>query len=275
MVELLRRGSAPGSEAVGRDGSWAERVPAQRLADASLLLPELAGLRDDLPDRRRWTARARRTRLLEAVTAVIGAACGGPVPGVVVLDDAHAADEATVDVVSYLGRRLSGRALLLVIAWRSEGMLPGHRLRRLAVDLAREGRATIVSPGTPRRGGVAELARAAGLGDAAPDIGRRLYLESEGLPLFVAEYLAALRSGSDPAELTCSQEVRGLLERGFSRLGPVARQVLGAAAAIGRSFDMDTVREASGRTDEETVDALEELVTQGLVREVVGHRARL
>ena len=267
LRQALRLGSANG---VGRDGLWAERLPAQRLADASLLLPELAGLRDDLPDPPPLDGPGARTRLLDAFTAVIGAACGGPVPGVVVLDDAHAADEATVDVVSYLGRRLSGRALLLVIAWRSEGMLPGHRLRRLAVDLAHEGRATIVTPARLDEAGVAELTRAAGLGDAAPDIGRRLYLESEGLPFFVAEYLAALRSGSDPAELTLSPEVRGLLDARLQPLGPVARQVLGAAAAIGRSFDTDTVREASGRTDEETVDALEELVTQGLVREVIG-----
>ena len=54
------------------------------------------------------------------------------------------------------------------------------------------------------------------------------------------------------------------------RLGDVARQVLGAAAAIGRSFDLDTVRQASGRSDEETVGALEELVAQGVVREAPG-----
>jgi tetratricopeptide (TPR) repeat protein len=36
---------------------------------------------------------------------------------------------------------------------------------------------------------------------------------------------------------------------------------------LGRSFDVDTVREVSGRTDEETVGALEELVREGLMRE--------
>lgn len=271
VLELLREAlRLASSDGLAEHGSWPERLPPQRLADASLLMPELAGLRDDLPDPPPLDGRGARTRLLEAVTAVIGAACGGSVPGVVLLDDAHAADEATVDVVSYLGRRLNGRALLLAIAWRSEGMLPGHRLRRLAVDLAHEGRATIVAPSRLDEAEVAELLRAAELSETAPDIGQRVYLESEGLPFFVAEYLAALRSGSDPAELTLPQEIRGLLDARLQPLGPVARQVLGAAAAIGRSFDTDTVREASGRTDEETVGALEELVAQGLVREVPG-----
>ena len=55
-----------------------------------------------------------------------------------------------------------------------------------------------------------------------------------------------------------------------ARLDPVSetgRQVLAAAAVIGRSFEVDTVRAVSGRGDEETVAALEELVRRGLVRE--------
>ena len=131
---------------------------------------------------------------------MISAACAGPAPGVVFLDDVHAADEATVDAISYLGRRLRGRALLLVIAWRSEAVPPGHRLRRLALDLVREGRAAIVSPARLDEGEVATLVQAAHPSDAVPDLVRRVYVESEGLPLFVAEYLAALRAGGDPAE---------------------------------------------------------------------------
>ncbi|MDQ3894287.1 MAG: tetratricopeptide repeat protein [Actinomycetota bacterium] len=40
-----------------------------------------------------------------------------------------------------------------------------------------------------------------------------------------------------------------------------------AAAVIGRSFDSETVREASGRSDDEVVTALEELTRRGLIRE--------
>src|SRR5262249_7555141 len=50
-------------------------------------------------------------------------------------------------------------------------------------------------------------------------------------------------------------------------------QVLNAAAAIGRSFDFETVRAASGRSEEETIGALEELIRHGLVAEVEGREA--
>jgi len=265
VVELLR-------EAVGvaESGDWPDVLSPQRLADASLLLPELAELKGDRLDARPLDAPGAQVRLLDGVTAVITAACEGREPGIVFLDDVHAADQATLDAISYLGRRLRGRSLLLVLAWRSERVPPGHRLRRLAVDLSRDGRATIVTPGRLNEDEVAALVQSAYARPSALDLERRVYLESEGLPLFVAEYLAALNAGYGRTEETLPSEVRGLVDARLGGLGDVARQVLGAAAVIGRSFDVDTVRQASGRSDEETVTALEELVGQGLVREVPG-----
>ena len=106
-------------------------------------------------------------------------------------------------------------------------------------------------------------------GEPARELERRVYLESEGLPLFVAEYLAALRAG-EGAEESLPGEVRSLLGARLGNLSEVAHQVLGAAAVVGRSFELDTVREVSGRSDEEAVTALEELVAQGVVRELTG-----
>ena len=110
---------------------------------------------------------------------------------------------------------------------------------------------------------VGELLRAAAP-DAAPELAARLYEETEGLPFLLVEYLNSL--GAEP-DWALPAGARELL---LARLDPVSetgRQVLAAAAVIGRSFEVDTVRAASGRGDEETVGALEELVRRGLVRE--------
>ena len=257
VVELLRQAA--------RVDGVAERVaavPDQNLADASLLLPELAALRPGLPAPLPLEGPGGQVRLLDGVAAVLAAACRGSSPGVVILDDAHAADEATLDAIAYLGRRLQDRPMLLVVCWRSEAVPPGHRLRRLA----HEGRTTIVSPSRLDEAEVAELVRSAVAPGETPDVERRVFVESEGLPLFVAEYLAAMAAG-EPIEDVLTDELRGLLDRRLAGLGDVARQVLGAAAAIGRSFDFDTVRQASGRSDEESVSALEDLVACGVVRE--------
>jgi predicted ATPase len=61
-----------------------------------------------------------------------------------------------------------------------------------------------------------------------------------------------------------------LLRERIASVGETAAQVLSAAAVIGRSFDLTTVRRSSGRSEEETVDAIEELMRRGIVREIEG-----
>ena len=260
VVELLDEALRTGGDAV------AAAVAPARLADASLLLPELASLRPDLPAPAALAGPAARARLFEGVSAVLSAAVAGASPGVVFVDDIHAADDATLDAVAYLARRLRGRPLLLVTAWRSERVPPGHRLRAIAAELARSGSATIV--GLPRldEREVSELVRSV---EPEPPSGleRRVYVETEGLPLFVAEYLAALAQQGYLAEGTLPPELHDLLESRLTGVGPIARQLLEAAAVIGRSFELEGVRSASGRSDEETAEGLEELLARGLVRE--------
>ena len=89
---------------------------------------------------------------------------------------------------------------------------------------------------------------------------------SEGLPLQVVETLAT----GDPASETIPREFRAVLRERIASVGETAAQVLSAAAVIGRSFDLTTVRRSSGRSDEETVDAIEELMRRGIVRGVAG-----
>jgi len=64
--------------------------------------------------------------------------------------------------------------------------------------------------------------------------------------------------------------VRELLSSRLERLNATARQVLTSAAVIGRSFDFDTAREAGGRSEDETLVALDDLAAAGLVKEVGG-----
>ena len=92
------------------------------------------------------------------------------------------------------------------------------------------------------------------------------------MPFFVVEYLDALSaSGLErDAEWSVPVGVRDLLRSRLSTASEIAAQILTAAAAIGRSFDFETVRDASGRGDEETVAALEELIGKGIVVEQDG-----
>ncbi|HVL80699.1 MAG TPA: AAA family ATPase, partial [Actinomycetota bacterium] len=237
---------------------WSEGVPGPRLADAARLVPELApsGATGTEPP----TDPGARRRFLDSLAGVLVAALAGARPGVLFVDDMQWADEASVDGMAHLVRRLAGTPVLVVWAWRTEDVAPESRLRRIVADARREGTATTITLGRLGRDDVAELAA----GSLDPAGVERLYAESEGLPLFCVEYLAAFTAGD---ETTMPEGVRDLLASRLARVGEVARQVLAAVALVGRPADADVLREVGGRTMDETVSALEELSARRLVVE--------
>ena len=242
-------------------------MPRHWLAEARRLLPELAEAHPGLPEPGPLDGPAAGRQFFEGVSQVLLAACAGPVPGLLVLDDLHWADEASLDVLAYLVHRLAGRPVLVVACWRSEQVPAGARLRRLAAEARRAGQGSVLELRRLDAAGVAELVTAAA--PARAGAAGLLHQRTEGLPFLVLEYLAAVgEDGELPAALPGG--ARDLLEARVRGIGDAARQLLGTAAVLGRSFDVDTARAASGRSDEEAVAALEELAARGLVHEVAG-----
>jgi DNA-binding SARP family transcriptional activator len=202
-----------------------------------------------------------RTRLLDAVASSLAALVTGPTPGLVVVDDLQWADGSTLEALTYLARRLAGRPLLLLLVLRREDL--ADAALAAVRTLERQRGVSSISLAGLGEPAVVELVVAAGAG---PDIdAAALTRESEGLPLFVVEALAAPRPGGGaPAG------VRALLDERTEGVGEVAGQVLVAAAVLGRSTDLAALRGTSGRSEEEAVAAVEELVARGLVRETSG-----
>ena len=190
------------------------------------------------------------------------------------------ADEASLDVLAYLVRRLRGRPVLLLTTWRSEDSDACRRLHQIVQEaeraaLGRELMLPLLSPANVQAL-VDTVMQAPG---DHRRLGEQLFLQSEGLPLFVVEYLATQRlepmrdapvtptAGQEEQAWAVPQGVRSLLQARLSAADDTGRQLLAAAAVIGRSFDFDTLRAASGRSEEETIACLEQLVRKGLVRE--------
>lgn len=242
-----------------------EEVPARHLAEAARLLPELSEAVAGLPQAAPFGGPGAQSRFYEGVCETLLALCGGAVPGVLFFDDLHWADEATLDLLSYLIRRLRGRPLCILLTWRSEQVPEEHRLRTLIAEARRARRAARIELRRLDRKAVGELARAADLPDGTEE---KLYEETEGLPLFVGEYLAAYsRSAAADGDRTLPGGVRDLLHARLREISETGRQLLATAAALGRSSDFETLREASGRGEEETVTAIEELIGRGLLQE--------
>jgi DNA-binding SARP family transcriptional activator len=252
---------APVADAVRSGIALLESIPEDAAGELARLLPE-AGLPPASP----LNSEGAQTRFFESLRGVLERALGGPAPGALLFDDVHNADEASLDFLAYLARRLHGRPMLLLLTWRSEEADSTRKLRRLLGESVRGGFATAVRPRRLDERHVEALASAMNQEDA--ELTRGVHEETGGLPLFVVEYLRAVARGDAESP---PGGVRDLLRARLASVSDVAGQVLTAGAVVGSRFDADTVREVAGRTEEEAVSALEELTSRGLIREANNH----
>ena len=160
-------------------------------------------------------ALARDAGRLEVFAAVLGAL--GREPRAVVFEDVHWADEATLDLLSYVGRRIERTRTLLVASFRDDEIGPAHPLRRVLgalPDAARIGLDPLSLDG------VREL-----IGSRAIDAAA-VHQRTGGNPFFVTEVLAAGGAGMPPT-------VRDAVLARAARLSPPALAALEAAAVVG------------------------------------------
>jgi DNA-binding CsgD family transcriptional regulator len=141
---------------------------------------------------------------------------------IAVVEDVHWADEATLDLLRYVGRRLDGTTVLLIATYRDDEIGPQHPLRLVLGDVE-SARRIALPPLT--EDGVRELAEGSDV-DA-----HELFRQTGGNPFFVTEALAAGGIGV-PAS------VRDAVLARAARLDGSARSVLDAAAVAGMEADL-------------------------------------
>jgi len=243
------------------------------MSEAARLLPELNTYLDDLLTPLPLDSPGGQSRFFEGLKQILYALCNSKLPGIVFFDDIQWADSATLDLLSYLVRRLHEQPVCLLVTLRNRHASNDHHLQQLLNEAQRTGNASMISLSRLNLMSVRELVFSTSLDKKGlnEDFIARLYQETEGLPFFLIEYLIAITNGVlaiESEHWSPPGSVRELLHSRLNAVHETGRQLLGAAAVIGRSFDFDTLREVSGRGEEETVNALEELIAQGLVQEV-------
>ncbi len=255
------------------DEAWWHELPEGTLAEAARLLPDLAPNLPDGPPLPPLDSPGAQSRFFEALRRIFQAMDSPNGPAVFLIDNLHWADEATRELFSYLVRRLHGSRIFLLATWRNGNALDGPDLRSWTGQVGQAGTGTQLQLSRLNREQVADLIRLLEESGAElpAKVSERLFSHTEGLPLFIAEYLAALENGrvnGVEEDWGIPGGVRALLESQLNKVGEAESQLLGAAAVIGRSFEFDVLRQASGRGEEETVGGLESLLAAGLIAEV-------
>jgi predicted ATPase/DNA-binding SARP family transcriptional activator len=252
----------------------------QLLSEAARLLPELVHLVGGIPLPAASDSPGAQMRFFEALRQVLLALMRGSAPGVIVLDDLQWADEATLDLLAFIVRRLQDKPLLLLGAWRVENAAGQARLNALMAEAQRNGSGQPLHLSHLTAAHIAEwlASNYQADQDRLQAWSERLLLETDGSPFLLVEYMKSV-----PRELpdlhTVSWElpvsVREILRWRLSGLDDASRQVIQAAAAIGRSFDYNTLHAAGGRSEEETVAALETLIQRGIIGEAQSNLRRI
>lgn len=161
-----------------------------------------------------------RATLFEAVLSELQAASPATL---FVIEDAHWADEATLDLLKFLGRRLDRTPCLLLVTYRDDEVTALHPLRRLMGELPAS-RTTRMQVPRLSAGAVEAMAKGALRSHEG------LHAVTQGNPFFVSELLQHGIAG-------VPQGVQDLVLARFARLGPTAQQVAQLASIVPRRID--------------------------------------
>jgi len=199
-------------------------------------------------------------------------------PLVLVLEDLHWSDYATLDLLALLARRRAPARLLVLGTYRPvDVIVSGHPLRTVLHDLQQQGycQALLLEPLTA--GEVAAYLHGRFGGHQLPaTLARALYQRTEGHPLFMRTVVEALvRQGTVvqigeawamPGEgaavaLDVPDSLRHLLEQQFEQLSATEQQVLEAASVAGSEGTVAAMAAALD-TAESTVEDICAMLTR-------------
>jgi DNA-binding winged helix-turn-helix (wHTH) protein len=178
---------------------------------------------------------------------------------VLVTEDLHWSDHATVQLMDYVARRRTGARLLWLASYRLTEIIAGqHPFRELRHELRLHGKAQEIVLDAFSEQEVADY-----LADRIPRFAsdeafvRALHDRTDGLPLFVVDVVNDLIANGkarepnslprmDFASMAIPETLTGIIERYIERLEPDGRALLEAASVCGVEFRLSTIAQVLG-----------------------------
>jgi DNA-binding CsgD family transcriptional regulator len=258
-------------------GPWAEALAGAPADDDRLPpLPDLLGETD---------ATNQGSLILQARAYLTALAARRPL--VLLLDDLHWADPASLDLLRVVARGLAGRPLLLLATYRAEEIGGTHPLAVLLPLLVGEARAARLDLRPLDRAAIAALV-AARYALGAADRSRLVdYLagRSEGNPLFLGELLRTLEQEGalhpagagwavgDLARVPVPTLLRQVIAGRLRRLPPATADLLAVAAVVGQTVPLALWATVAGTDEDDLLAAVGSAVAAHLVAEAPDGRA--
>ncbi len=208
-------------------------------------------------------------------------------PLVLLLDDLHWADPASLDLLRFLARSVAAMPLLILATYRADELTRRHPLYQLLPTLVREAHADRLDLQRIEEADIRALVAARYAlpsGDTARLVAY-LHARSEGNPFFLGELLRTLeaerilRRGDGWAlgnltQIRVPALLRQVIDGRLARLGEEAQRLLAVAAVIGQEVPL-ALWAAVAETDEESVLSIVEPAIEAHVLEGAPDGARV
>ncbi len=202
-----------------------------------------------------------RRRLFSAVAQLLSVAARER-GAVVLLEDLHAADDATVQLAHYLVRTSRFQPLLVVLSYRAEGV--SSALAQARASLLAEGTARdIVLGPLPRAAAASMVERVHG---SAPPAGAidAIWGRAEGNPFFIQELASAIEPDGT---IVVPERLYDILQARLHGLDPWLRSLLERAAITGEEFSADEFTAVCALDESAAFDALDRGLRTGFIVE--------
>jgi AAA ATPase domain len=251
------------------------------------IVPELADRVPELPEALAGDPDGARSRLFEAVSSLLCEAAQRT-PVVLVLEDLHWADKATLLLLKYLVRYPRQARLMVLGTYRETEVDVGDPLSATLAELGRDRLLERRALAPLDEAAVSQLVDVHASKQASPELRRTVYEATEGNAFFVVEVLRHLAesgaigsAGAEPPELVVEagrlavpERVKDVIGQRVADLGQKTTNLLEAASVVGRAFELDVLLRMSELGEDELVDGLDSALRARVIEEVAGAAGR-
>ena len=228
--------------------------------ELAILVPEVA---PDLTLQTSTSEDYQRVQLFTAVSQFLFSV-SRKLPLVVVFDNLHLMDRTSIRLLDFLCEQMNNQSILVVCAYRSTDVDRNHPLfhslgKLTGSPLCRRISLTGLTPAD-----VENLSDLLGEEALDHDVEQKLYLQSNGNPLYVRELIQFAKTNPEGSRVP--ERIREIISERLHRLPSEVDEVLGIAAVIGREFELrllDPLLEKRSRN--QILRALDIAVSQKLV----------
>ena len=246
--------------------------------DILSILPELATLVPGVVPARPLEPEQEKRRTMQALSQFFARAAARH-PLLVVIEDLHWIDDASLEFFTLLIRRAQTLPMLIMLTYRVDDVRPA--LARFLAELDRGRLSTewqlkplTIAEVTSMIMAIFELS-----GRPPAEFVRELYSLTEGNPFFLEEVLKSLVTAGDIAfeggawdrrpldELRIPRSVHAAVAARTTQLSDDARSVLTLAAVAGRRFDFELLQRLGGHDERTLLLIVKELMAAQLVVE--------